>query len=124
MLTNDVIAETLEEVADKFESGRFGWMQNNFSDMLATSFCAIGALRYVYFQNNRNRIVASADGGKEVSVEAATIGGYLARSIGCPPGILNQDINFIPSWNDEPHRTKEDVIEAFKQAAKEIRNAA
>lgn len=103
-------AEILERAADGFESGRYGWVQcvaryRNMNGQV-TAYCSVGALNHeagLYEDHNLPRLpYALAD----LALQRAT------------------DYDYTPGWNDHPLRTKDEVIDKMKEAAKELRNRA
>lgn len=134
------IAEVLEAAADQFESGQVNWGQgtyvvtgeyardedNELQFMLyeIPQYCAVGVVRKVLRERNLNTDPLMLDHA------AWIIAGHVARSLKLPIARFEPGDHLfklgqrLPRWNDERDRTKEEVIEAFKQAAKDIRNAA
>jgi hypothetical protein len=111
-------AEILEVTADKFESDEWGWIKGSFSELNygegpRYGYCLVGGLQ-----------------------EAANVefGSYnksprLRQAIDAVALVLNFDSEAIGSaevvfdWNDRYVRTKDEVIQTLKLAAKELRNA-
>lgn len=111
-------AEILEAVADGYESGRYGWIQGAYEHG-CEAFCSMGAIFY------ENRLAYTEVSGYSSLLE------YKARSkpveraqeyLNEALGLDNDGAGSIILWNDTYGRTKEQVIEAFKHAAKNARN--
>ena len=98
----DQLADLLEDVADCFESGRLAWIQHQIGDGVSTA-CLAGGIDYCADQ------LAAVEPWK-VTYGA---GWYLRRHIG--------EMS-IATWNDRPGRSLEEVIDALKGTAKDIRN--
>jgi hypothetical protein len=110
-ITNIAAAEVAETVADNFESGVWDWHQGSYVrphlsvDEEPYAFCAVGAVW---------EIVSTAVGPWLEVLEPA-----LWKAIGTRGRAIYTS---IPDWNDSPSRTKAEVIDAFKGAAKVLRN--
>lgn len=116
-------AEVLETAADLWKSGRVDWTQAQYSrelqtgDTWALHVCAVGGLCTA-------DIVLRQGKDTQSSVE------YLAGSQRPHPLITFLDtkirstglIHGLIGWNDEPGRTKQEVIDLFEQTAKDLRN--
>lgn len=127
------VAEIFEEVADRFESGTMEWGRGRYvvggewkrnSVGLPVSFieyeqpryCAIGAIRLVLSERGvQPELLSSA---------AYRIAGHLAKvlDLGHRSESLDEIGRHVPTWNDKQAVNKQEVIDAFKQAAKEVRN--
>lgn len=129
--TRDMAASILETTASNFESGRFGWMQGHLTDQTIDvdawraqypqltyeqgrehSHCAIGALRHA-----ANEQIDGSHCRRELVLDASAYRLALDTLEAVLPE--RQDVE---SWNDIQGRTRYDVIELFKLAAKELRN--
>jgi hypothetical protein len=104
-------ADILERGADAWESDTIGWFQGGFGN-LTQGFCALGMCRY--------QLV-----GKDVGVTWTCSKDLYDVYWNALDG-LGKALNgaAIDDWNDAPERTKEEVVELFKQAAKDLRNRA
>lgn len=103
--------EVLLKAADLIE--RKGWTQyrsamgSQGQPMLATStgatrFCALGAIEYVAYQE----IPSSRDLSRRMRLRSQSA------------ELLMKHIhNSVSSWNDSYHRTKEEVVQALREAA-------
>jgi hypothetical protein len=102
-------AEILEAVADGFESGRYGWIQGRYEN--TEGFCSMGALYYEYRYDRP--VTYTLDEHLEMEEGLLEAADRLQVRAGS---------RSIPSWNDAYGRTKEEVIDTFKMAAKDARN--
>jgi hypothetical protein len=112
-------ADILEAAADLLESK--GWKQGEFMNAIdpddATRFCALGAIRVVTGYSMAAKEYRQAGDYATYrerhrhSMEACLA---LAAKVG-------QD---VPTWNDRPGRTADQVIDVMKHAAKDLRNRA
>lgn len=118
MTTREILIEAKRLIEEK------GWTQGVFArdstglfiDMTsgdACSYCAGGAICVAGWRANSNRAELALLG---------TIHPYVAYSAQlallsaiCPPGTYNA-LADIASWNDDPHRTKAEVLAAFDKA--------
>lgn len=119
-------AEILEKAADLYESETIEWCQHQaFRAKGPThrkvSACALGAItlaagEYVltdrYVKENRPGIRFTAPLG------TAPMSMYASECL------RNHLGRMVPSFNDDPHTSKQQVIDAMKECAKELRNAA
>lgn len=90
----DADGEVLRRAADIIE--RRGWCQNDYQDGAAV--CILGALRLAITGNTDNH-----------SDRVHNPAERLAKNLGQAPWV----------WNDEPGRTKEEVIAALRSAAEQ-----
>ena len=122
-------AEILERVADGYESERYQWIRKHLISLVAgksgqheIGYCVIGAINH------------------ELQISDEILGREYNQNIraNSPNHVYNQNIrDFIYSvgasiwgapaaeiynFNDYPTRTKEEMIEALKNRAKDIRN--
>lgn len=109
------VAEALETCAEKWESGQWGWTKRRFdrSDLFAgegVAYCAVGGLRKAI---TGTVMLPRAESDSELINMAHTALIYKGR-------IASFDLAY---WNDFRCRTKSEVIELFKNTAKDIRNA-
>lgn len=113
------VAEVLERAADLYESEQIDWCQGapyRISWGKKLSACAMGALYLASGHNIQleNGSVAVNDNG----VLYAS-GHSAARALGA---FLDDDRWTVAGWNDAGRRTKQEVIDAMKECAKELRN--
>lgn len=97
-------AEHLEYVADRFESGTLAWVQGSYGHPHwedGPTACLIGGIRGLSVLAESHIQLAF----KAVSEIVDPTGGWR-----------------LAAWNDFPGRTKEQVIDLLKWAAKELRN--
>jgi hypothetical protein len=94
-------ARILEQGADAWESGTISWVQGAFG--------------------SRDHGVC-ADGMCRLQILGGTIAPKYAYYIHAMQALGSRAYNDVIGWNDTPGRTKEEVIELFKQAAKDLRN--
>lgn len=118
-------AEVLEEAADLLESGRLDWVKGRLAAISSdrtqvTGVCAIGAL--VYLTKGEDNLLPDgiwwgiADKVEEQFDRVKdAVRGVIGPSAG--PGYRS-----IADWNNDPERVIGDVIDAFKVAAKGLRN--
>lgn len=112
---NTTMANVLEKAADLLESGEMGWCQhfpykyrevNGVLDVSKpAAACSAGLLA-----------LASGPLGNHAEKEAALTAADDAS-------VKRHNMGLV-RWNDNPHRTKEEVIDFFKQVAKDLRNEA
>jgi hypothetical protein len=108
-------AQVLEKAADLLESGVLEWIQGEMhhadSAGQIVSVCAWGALRYV-------------DGICVDHLEEGQVL-FLSKAYSLAYTALDQSLPIsLPTWNDTEGRTKEEVIEAMKNMAKDLHNKA
>jgi hypothetical protein len=135
--TEEQYPDILERAADILESEQVEWCQGryfNISDdptKAPISACALGAVRIAGIQVMGATGVSMAgltthapDWLGEVESEIdAILEVYLNTKL---PGQQPEDFpdwGGVATYNDVPERTKAEVIEVFKQVAKDLRNA-
>lgn len=91
----DVLLKAVEAI------GALGWGRAVFQDGTGGPVCALGAIGIV---------VSDYAGGFEETELGARATHLLADEVGC-------ETYEIPDWNDDPARTKEEVIDAMTKAA-------
>lgn len=101
-------AEILEAVADGYESGRYEWIQGQYEN--DEGFCAMGALQYEYRMTAE--VHYDQDKWREASQSLESAVHHINALVGAS----------VPQWNDMYGRTKDEVIDVFKHAAKNARN--
>lgn len=101
-------SEILRRAADEIR--RRGWYQGEFAPRETVNFddcpvCAWGAINAVQNGDPREWYVKDGPAYESVALHvlAATVGGSKYYS--------------VPSWNDDPERTVEEVLDAFERAA-------
>ncbi len=112
-------AELLERAADGFQSGRYYWTKGRYHRMVfgTHAYCSMGALAHENGQRDANL------GASRWPVQVAARA--LADRVNPAPipSLISSDQ--VVRWNDgleEERPVKADVIEAMKQAAKDLRN--
>lgn len=121
MNVNEQAAELLEAAADGFESGEYQWIQGTYSravkvnDAYELGYCSIGLLQYLGIFRGGLLRGSLRPGVYEKATGA--LGKHVTDFTSHPVPALA-----IPGWNDKPERTKGEVIDAFKHAAKNLRN--
>jgi hypothetical protein len=95
---SDQVADLLDDAADLLERG--GWIQGALEDRGA--HCALGALVFAD-PFNQYRLRARA---------------ALAEQVGLNPDRAG---NWLANWNDAPLRTRQQVLDTFRAAAKQER---
>lgn len=122
MNVNEQAAELLEAAADGFESGEYQWIQGTYSravkvnDAYELGYCSIGLLQYLGI-----RLGQGIGQGIGQGYPRATIA--LGEHVLAISGVDHPAPQlFVPAWNDRAGRTKDEVIDAFKHAAKNLRN--
>jgi len=101
------VAEVLDAAVDLYESGTYGWVQG----------------KYVYAppgETPRRCMLAILD-----TATYETVRKNMATYNRVRPEVvdaISAEIGNIPSWNDTPDRTLDDVIEILKSVAKDLRN--
>jgi len=105
-------AEILEAVADGYESGRYGWIQGRYE--APEGFCSVGAIFYEY------RLGRPASNQEEFEEAQEAV----SRAVDHVHDVIRKENYYpcIPDWNDQYDRTKDEVIDMFKHAAKNARN--
>lgn len=133
-------ADILEKAADILESERVDWCQGTYFrparisgslhshvDRPPISACALGAIRMAAVGENASyaELTTYAPGWLEqLQGELDDIlRTYLDKNMPLPEGLSIPDWGGIASFNDTEGRTKAEVIEVFKQVAKDLRNA-
>ena len=101
-------ADILEKAAEVLEIR--GWTQNTYEDAEG-QVCAVGAIRVVAWGHSRWSGTGAID---------YQVAGMAQAAMSAHLGVRDLAIE----WNDSPERTKEEVIDAFKHAAKDLRNNA
>jgi hypothetical protein len=122
MLSNEQVADLLDDAADLLEYG--GWTQGQSRDPETGAMCATAAIdRVAYTQTNY-----------KLGAYVPMVTG-LARYLNSNPvwwrsllhpsvseAIRNSTIsNAIVGWNDDKERTAQEVLDAFRAAAKDLR---
>lgn len=105
----DEASRVLSRAADLLEE--HGWVQRQYGDPVI-GFCLVGAIDWVTF--GQTDIPPSG-------VEIFEIEARLFRSINLDSGSL-RDRNALTGWNDTWGRTKDEVVAALREAAKEGRS--
>jgi hypothetical protein len=95
---SDQVADVLDDAADLLERG--GWIQGALEDRGA--HCALGALVDVDLENQHRYLARAA----------------LAKQVGLNPDRAG---NWLAAWNDDPLRTRQQVLDTFRAAAKQER---
>ena len=98
-------ADILEQTAEKFETGEYKWFGGDVERTMGDQICADMAI---------NKTVRMTLGGFEQNMNLARAAGGALMS--------HVDSYSIPRWNDTPGRTLDEVIQALKETAKELRN--
>lgn len=119
--TNEQIADTLDGAADNIE--KFGWVQGSYGDRVG-GYCALGgiiaALNYKPFTNELEE-----SGSNLFPATRDFLGDVLRRGeweITLPgPGQAWPGTDPVPVWNDYRYRTKQQVLDTLRYAAKEAR---
>lgn len=101
-------ADILEKAAEVLDAR--GWCQGHYQDDQG-QLCAVGAIRVATW--------GTARWDHSNAVE------YLASRMAQEAMSAHLGVEDIAvGWNDRPGRTKDEVIDTFKHAAKELRNNA
>lgn len=104
-VTATEVAEVLEEAADLYESGTYGWVQGMYS-------------YYPPLGNPRRCMLGIIDAAAyKLQADRAPQMSFKARRV------MNAEIGHIANWNDEPERTVDEVVEVLKGTAKDLRNS-
>jgi hypothetical protein len=104
-VTVEEVAQVLDAAAGLYESGAYGWVQGMYfydPPSEESKRCMLGIIAAAAYETNRSRAV-------QMSFEAR-------RAVGI-------EIGHIPTWNDNPERTLDEVIEILKGTAKDLRNS-
>jgi hypothetical protein len=121
------VADVLEKAADLYESEKIEWCQGyNFNiGRQRLGACAQGAIMlatgaYAQMPNGFVDYIGSEDGDwnhdYELSITATRVLFLSINKKGPFP------FSSVPQFNDTQGRTKQEVIEAMKKCAKELRN--
>jgi hypothetical protein len=120
------VADVLEKAADLYESEEIDWCQRHNFDYgrQRLSACAQGAIMlasgaYTQMPNGVVNYIEGADGWNhdyELSITATRVLFLSINKKGPFP------FSSVPQFNDTQGRTKQEVIEAMKECAKELRN--
>jgi len=139
MITNDRIAEALEKAADLYESEKVDWCQGNYvenaydPEPVRLSVCASQALRMAC---GEELVWRETDMGHFWGPTRVSMNFQLFNAATLSLGLVDQNLGpsngegHLITWNDqsngmyvaEERRTKQDVIDLFKNRAKELRN--
>lgn len=121
MYSNTEIADVLDRAADMYESEKVEWCQRSWGEKdratgQALSMCASTA---IYAAAGFDMLMSGTakDDARQSPQLGQAVEGHMLKYLGIHPGFG------IPSWNDSHVYTKQQVIDAFKDAAKELRNA-
>jgi hypothetical protein len=106
-VTATQVADVLDAAVDLYESGTYGWVQG----------------KYVYSppgETPRRCMLAILDTATYETVRKNTVTYNRVR----PEVVdaISAEIGSIPSWNDTPGRTVDEVVELMKSIAKDLRN--
>lgn len=107
-------AEILERAADGFESGRYGWTKGQYVEGNMEAFCSMGALIYEGSGRTIEGMNAFFARGKSVP--------GVGKAVDALHRHLPDGYDVVPYWNDALIRTKQEVIDMFKNTAKDLRN--
>jgi hypothetical protein len=137
VITKDQVADVLEASADLYESEQYEWCQGAYyrGDLqVGISMCASQALRTVCGE----RLYETEEGSRALRSDSSRLDKPLLRAALkaldlAPSGEewQNNHEGFLITWNDKsenslqgirPRRTKQEVIDLFKDKAKELRN--
>lgn len=122
--SNVEIAEVLERAADAWESERLGWCQNK-----SFEYEIVGAVVSTYDHEIvpvKKTIAACSLGGIGLVTKDSDLRIAVTDALGAATGFpeLPWDLGgAVVDWNDHPDRTKQEVIDKFKEVAKDLRNA-
>lgn len=122
------IADVIERAVDLYESEQIEWCQGGFfnardddipsSAHRIISACAWGSLIIAAAAgNSENAWDLTCDRVKQMTDPAWTLANLAKMNLEAYLGVSE-----IPRYNDEWGRTKQEVIEAMKGTAKELRN--
>jgi hypothetical protein len=110
MLDKNEIADALDQAAAHIE--RVGWLQEDYYEPgkspTECRVCAMGAINVALFGHP---FPPKDDGAY---AKTCDIGDTVLNHL----GVLGLD---LAAWNDEPHRTKDDVTTALRETAAAIR---
>ena len=102
------VADVLDEAVRLYESGTYGWVQGRYvyAPLGKTpSRCMLGIIEVAAMRLNR----LQTGNDPQMCFEARKA--------------LGVEIGHIPTWNDNPERTLDEVIEILKGTAKDLRNS-
>jgi hypothetical protein len=102
------VADVLDEAVGLYESGTYGWVQGMYSyepPSGESKRCMLGIIDVAAARLNR----LQTGNDPQMCFEARKA--------------LGVEIGHIPTWNDHPERTLDDVIEILKSVSKDLRNS-
>lgn len=109
----DEIAEVLEKSADLLETD--GWLQGSYLRRETGQRCALGALRKAATGHDYIPLKNDFSWSQSEFCAARVLMDYLGLEHGTARDV-------IPYWNDDSRNTQDKVVDAFKGAAKNLRN--
>jgi hypothetical protein len=113
----DQVATYLEAAADLLESETFGWCKWSLAmrnGSLLTHVCAIGALRFVI----GGTMFVDLGSNDEELYKRRLVPALEALST----ALVDRGSNSVSGFNDQETTTKQDVVDLFKETAKDLRN--
>ena len=123
-------ANVLLRAANAIETGRVTWGRRFFIDPASGCRCALGALTYAVAPEDLDGdpFNLPAPLGMLTYEAAELLANYLINEQGAPR-CMDDEYGFdvvetVGSWNDEPERTKADVVAALRAAADQHRRHA
>ena len=135
-MDNNVAAEVLEAAADLYLSEKVDWCQGNWASRTGKqerldngqfaprqlSMCAEGALLTAAGFNTEQVFNFQIDGGAHIEPELELDSAAWARFKAATDALSPRLGRRIYAWNDRQGRVKQDVIDAFQETAKDLRN--
>jgi hypothetical protein len=125
-LSNDVVAGVLETAADLYEAEEIEWCQGAWARLDNAgqlSMCAEGALLKAAGVTHDEIKKAQNHGAPEWLHGAEKEQTWYRFSDARAALNARNRRNNVTSWNDADGQTKQEVIDAFKETAKDLRNA-
>lgn len=126
---NERIADTLDKAADLYESGKVDWCQGAYVSVDGVGVLSVCASQALIMACGGTVQVLGNNGSYERSLGGVDIQyvDTVMGALGLPEAEFSGPWNErrVIVWNDKDDvRTKQDVIDLFKNKAKELRNQA
>lgn len=118
-MNNTQIADIIDLAVEKLEACPWGQANGRVGQQICAEDAIWMAIRGIdtLSQYWEPWPVDSATVGLKLSEQASVVSGAIADHVGVDRGVLWY-------WNDQLGRTKQEVIDAFQETAKELRNEA
>lgn len=132
MVSNDLeTAQVLEDAADLYESEQIGWCTGTWiektdrGEVETLSMCAEGALMKAAGFNEQHIHAYGKFALLQTDIYLRDVDRDAFRRYVGAWRIVGETVGYdIPPWNDELVAGKQDVIDVFREIAKDLRNQA